>query len=160
MKEVNEPINAELQPATWTLSSGGVFFFVTLVALLSVLGISATSGVSVHHLLGAGFFTAGVGVFVRIYKSAHRPAPTEAWFEENRLVVRDPNPWWKRLTDPYFGWELQLIIQAVAWNGDDLVVTGSPGWPVSWGRTFKVRLKPNEKQAPVLRVRLPDIVRR
>ena len=160
MEEIGETIDAELRPSTLTLSSGEVFLLVILVALFLVLVGSATSGLSVHHLLGLGVFLAGVGGFIGIYRSAHKPVSTEAQVEEGWLVVRDPNPWWKRLTDPYFGWKLRLVVQAVEWREDGPVVTGTPIEGISRGRKFRVWLKPDERQAPVLRTRLAEMARR
>lgn len=154
---MDESVDAEIQPKTWTLSSGAVLLFVGLVALLVVTVRSAASGVSANHLLGVGGFLAGLGVFIGIYRRAHVPVSTEAWFEGTRLVVRDPNPWWKRLTDPFFGWELRLVVQAVEWREDGPTVIGSPAWAVSRGRKFEVFLKPNSDQAPALRTRLVEL---
>lgn len=151
---MDEPVDAEIQPQKWTLSSGEVLLLVVLVALLIVIVGSAASGFSGYHLLGGGFFVAGIGAFIGLYRNAHRPASTEAWFDGEYLVVRDPNPWWKRLTDPFFGWELRLVVQAVEWDGDAPVVTGTTVWAVSRGRGFKVWLSPATDQARALRAQL------
>lgn len=150
MNTAEEPIDAELEPTRWTLSNtGGVLLAVASVDLL----FEGLSGSWDDYLLAIVCLAA----FPFVYASAHRPTPTEAWFEEDRLVVNDPNPWWKLLTSAFRGFELRLRVDSVEQEESGPVVTGSARW-LWWRSKYTVWLKPKKEEAGALEARLAEMV--
>ncbi|MEF8797145.1 MAG: hypothetical protein V5A22_00215 [Salinivenus sp.] len=139
------PAKVRLRPTALTLSTPGLVLLLLFPAVLGLLKapwvVGATGGAVYEWGYGPLHLPllAWCVAFGLVYGAAHQPMRTEAHLEGERLIIRDPAPWWRCLSSPLDNSRLSLEIKDVEAGEGYLLVTGAAEekWEAS---RYKVRL--------------------
>lgn len=154
---MDETMDVEIQPANSTFTAPEVGIYGLLVGSLAEIVVW---GGGPWVVLANCFYAIACAIAFRLaYLYTHQPVATNAWLEESQLIVRDPNPWWKRLA-PFEGPHLSLDVRSIEEDEGELLLRGVTDGDLGTGQKYSVWLRKQEKTRERLSSSMPEMTSR